>query len=163
MLAMGDALAITISNLKGFRRERLAILHPFGAIGKKLTMQVSDLMRKGNKNPVVEQTALVGTALLVMTGTRVGATSVIDTNGKIVGFFTDGDLRRYLQSDEEILKKSIASVMTKDPRVVSPEMLAIEAAEILKKYDIDNIPVVNKYKKPIGILDQGDLLAEGII
>jgi arabinose-5-phosphate isomerase len=163
MLAMGDALALTISNLKGFKREHLAILHPLGSIGKKLTIQVNDLMRKGKQNPIVEQTATVGAALFIMTNTRIGATSVVDNKGKIVGFFTDGDLRRHLQYDEKIFKKSIVSVMTKDPKFVLPEMMAIEAAKILKKYDIDNVPVVDKHKKPIGILDQGDLLAEGII
>ncbi|MCA6072461.1 MAG: KpsF/GutQ family sugar-phosphate isomerase [Endomicrobium sp.] len=163
MLAMGDALALTVSHLKGFKKEHLAILHPLGAIGKKLTMQVNDLMRKGRQNPVVKQTATVGSALLVMTGTRVGATSVVDARGKIIGFFTDGDLRRHLQRDEKILKKKITNVMTKNPMVITPEMMAVEAAEILKKYKIDNIPVVGKNKKPLGILDQGDLLAEGIL
>jgi arabinose-5-phosphate isomerase len=163
LIAMGDALALTVSNLKGFKKEHLAVLHPLGAIGKRLTMCVSDLMRKGKQNPVVKQTAVVKDALLVMTGTRVGAVSVVDNNGKIVGFFTDGDLRRHLQSDEKLLKKNITLVMTKLPKVIKSEILAIEAAEVLKKYNIDNIPVVNENKEPVGILDQGDLLAEGIV
>jgi arabinose-5-phosphate isomerase len=163
MLAMGDALALTTSKLKGFKIENLALLHPLGAIGKRLTMQVSDLMRKDEYNPVVKQTATVESALLVMTATGVGATSVVDSRGKIIGFFTDGDLRRCLQSDANILKKNITSVMTKNPRVVAPEMMAVDAAAILKKYKIDNVPVVNEDSKPLGILDQGDLLAEGII
>lgn len=138
------------------------MLHPLGAIGKRLTMQVSDLMRKDKYNPIVKQTATVESAILVMTSTRVGATSIVDGYGRIIGFFTDGDLRRHLQSDEKILKKSIVSVMTKNPRVVMPEMMAVDAAAVLKKYNIDNIPVVDKDNKPLGILDQGDLLAEGI-
>jgi arabinose-5-phosphate isomerase len=162
MLAMGDALALTVSHLKGFKKEHLAMLHPLGAIGKKLTMQVRDIMRKGKQNPIVQQIATVEDALLVMTGTRAGATSIVDDKGKIIGFFTDGDLRRHLQSDEKILKKKITDVMTKNPRVVMPEIMAVEAAEILKKYNIDNIPVVNECGEPLGILDQGDLLTEGI-
>ncbi|MCL2799051.1 MAG: KpsF/GutQ family sugar-phosphate isomerase [Endomicrobia bacterium] len=162
MLAMGDALSLTVSNLKGFKKENLALFHPLGAIGKKLTMQVSDIMRKGSANPVVKENAFVGDALLVMTGTRVGATSIINKNGKITGFFTDGDLRRHLQKDGKILKKKISEVMTKSPRTVTPDMMAVDAARILKKYNIDNIPVVSKDNKPLGILDQGDLLAEGI-
>jgi arabinose-5-phosphate isomerase len=162
MLAMGDALALTVSNLKGFKRENLAMLHPLGAIGKKLTMKVSDIMRKGKQNPVVKSSATVEEALLVMTGTRMGATSVVDAGGKIAGFFTDGDLRRQLQKDEKILKRKISEVMTKDPRTVMPGMMAAEAAKVLKEYNIDNIPVVGRDKKPLGILDQGDLLAEGI-
>ncbi|MDR3256939.1 MAG: KpsF/GutQ family sugar-phosphate isomerase [Endomicrobium sp.] len=162
MLAMGDALSLTISNLKGFTKEKLALFHPLGAIGKRLIMQVGDIMRKGKQNPVVKYTATVEDALLVMTGTRIGATSIVDDKGIVIGFFTDGDLRRHLQSDKEILKKNIMSVMTKEPKIVTSEMLAVEAAKILKEYNIDNIPVVDKYKKPLGVLDQGDLLAEGI-
>ncbi|MDR3307265.1 MAG: KpsF/GutQ family sugar-phosphate isomerase [Endomicrobium sp.] len=163
LLAMGDALALTVSNLKGFKKEHLAVLHPLGAIGKRLTMHVSDLMRRGKQNPVVEQNVAVEDALLVMTSAKVGAVSIVDDDGKIVGFFTDGDLRRHLSFDEKLLKKSITSVMTKSPKVITSEILAIEAAEVLKKYNIDNIPVVNEDREPIGILDQGDLLVEGIV
>ena len=162
MLAMGDALALTVSNMRDFKRENLAILHPLGAIGKKLTMQVNDIMRKEEQNPVIKQTSTVKDALIVMTSTKVGAVSIVDDKGRIIGFFTDGDLRRHLQNDEKILKKSIVSIMTKHPKTVTPEMMAIKATTILKKYDIDNIPVVDKDKKLLGILDQGDLLAEGI-
>lgn len=162
LLAMGDVLALTVSNLKGFKKEHLAVLHPLGAIGKRLTMHVGDLMRKGKQNPVVKQNVNVEDVIIVMTSTRVGAVSIVDDAGKIVGFFTDGDLRRHLYSDEKLLKKSITSVMTKSPKVITSKILAIEAAEVLKKYNIDNIPVVDEDRKPIGILDQGDLLAEGI-
>jgi arabinose-5-phosphate isomerase len=163
LLAMGDALALTISDMKGFKKEHLAALHPLGAIGKRLTMHVIDLMRKGKKNPVIKQNVTVEDALLVMTGTRVGAVSIVDDNGKIIGFFTDGDLRRHLPSNKKLLKKRITSVMTKSPKVIMSDILAVEAAELLKKYNIDNIPVINENREPIGILDQGDLLAEGII
>ncbi|MDR1474806.1 MAG: KpsF/GutQ family sugar-phosphate isomerase [Endomicrobium sp.] len=162
LIAMGDALALTVSSLKGFKKEHLAVLHPLGAIGKRLTMRVSDLMRKGKHNPVIKQNAIVEDALLVMTGTRVGAVSIVNDDGKIIGFFTDGDLRRHLHNDGNLLKKNISFVMTKSPKVITSEILAIEAVEILKKYNIDNIPVVNESKEPVGILDQGDLLAEGI-
>jgi arabinose-5-phosphate isomerase len=162
MLAMGDALALTVSNFKKFKKEQLAILHPLGAIGKKLTMQVKDIMRKGKQNPVVKHNDTVESSLLVMTGTKVGATSVVDNEGKLIGFFTDGDLRRHLQNDDKILKKNITLVMTKNPLVVTPETMAVEAAKILKDHNIDNIPVVSKDNKPVGVLDQGDLLREGI-
>lgn len=162
MLAMGDALSITVSKLKGFKKENLATLHPLGSIGRKLTIKVTDIMRKGKQNPIVRQTATVGEALFVMTSTGVGATSVIDNNGKIMGFFTDGDLRRHLQVDKNVLEKNITFFMTKNPKVVYCEKMAVEAAIILKKYNIDNIPVIDKSKKLLGILDQGDLLAEGL-
>ncbi|MDR1122866.1 MAG: KpsF/GutQ family sugar-phosphate isomerase [Endomicrobium sp.] len=163
LLAIGDALALTVSNLKGFKKKHLAVLHPLGAIGKRLTMYVGDLMRRGKQNPVVKQNVSVEDTIVVMTSTRVGAVSIVDDTGKIVGFFTDGDLRRHLYSDEGLLKKSIISIMTKSPKVITPKVLAIEAAEVLKKYNIDNIPVIDENRRPIGILDQSDLFAEGIV
>ncbi|MDR3071385.1 MAG: KpsF/GutQ family sugar-phosphate isomerase [Endomicrobium sp.] len=162
MLAMGDALALTVSNLKKFKKEHLAMLHPLGVIGKKLTMRVRDLMRTGAQNPIVKVNATVEQALLVMTSTKVGATSIVDEKGVLIGFFTDGDLRRYLSVDEKILKRKIVSVMMKIPKIVEPDVMAVDAARILKKYSIDNMPVVDKNKKLLGILDQGDLLDEGI-
>ncbi len=162
MLALGDALALVVSERKGFKKENLALLHPLGAIGKKLTMDVSAIMRKGKANPVVKENATVKDALLVMTGTRVGATSVVNKSGEITGFFTDGDLRRQVQVHKNILDLKITEVMTKNPLTVSPDMLAVNAAKILQEKNIDNIPVVDKNNKPLGILDERDLLAEGI-
>ncbi|MDD3066067.1 MAG: KpsF/GutQ family sugar-phosphate isomerase, partial [Endomicrobiaceae bacterium] len=162
MLALGDALALVVSERKGFKKENLALLHPLGAIGKKLTMDVSAIMRKGKANPVVKENATVIDALLVMTGTRVGATSVVNKSGEITGFFTDGDLRRQVQVHKDILDLKITEVMTKNPLTVNPDMLAVNAAKILQEKNIDNIPVVDKNNKPLGILDERDLLAEGI-
>ncbi len=162
MLALGDALALVVSERKGFKKENLALLHPLGAIGKKLTMDVSAIMRKGKANPVVKENAIVKDALLVMTGTRVGATSVVDKTGRVVGFFTDGDLRRQVQIHKDILNLKITQVMTKNPLTVHPDMLAVDAAKILQEKNIDNIPVVDKNNKPLGILDERDLLSEGI-
>jgi arabinose-5-phosphate isomerase len=163
LLAMGDALALTVSKLKGFKKDDLALLHPLGAIGKKLTMLVSDIMRKGAQNPVISENVLVKDALLVMTKTRLGAVSIVNAKGKLTGFFTDGDLRRQLQTKgESIMKERVKKVMTRSPRTVSPNMLAVDAVKILKRYNIDNIPVVEN-GKPIGCLEQGDILAEGIV
>jgi arabinose-5-phosphate isomerase len=162
MLALGDALALVVSERKGFKKENLALLHPLGAIGKKLTMDVSAIMRKGKANPVIKENATVKDALLVMTGTRVGATSVVNKSGEITGFFTDGDLRRQVQVHKDILDLKITEVMTKNPLTVNPDMLAVNAAKILQEKNIDNIPVVDKNNKPLGILDERDLLAEGI-
>jgi arabinose-5-phosphate isomerase len=97
-----------------------------------------------------------------MTGTRVGATSVVNKSGEITGFFTDGDLRRQVQVHKDILDLKITEVMTKNPLTVNPDMLAVNAAKILQEKNIDNIPVVDKNNKPLGILDERDLLAEGI-
>ncbi|MDR0823012.1 MAG: KpsF/GutQ family sugar-phosphate isomerase [Endomicrobium sp.] len=162
MLAMGDALALVVSKMKGFKKENLAVLHPLGAIGKTLTMHVADIMRKGKNNPVVKESASVKEVLFIMTDTKVGAASIINKSGKLIGFFTDGDLRRRLQDNDLILSKNIKEVMTKSPKTIHPDIMAVEGASILNKYKIDNIPVVDKNNRPVGILEQGDLLAEGI-
>lgn len=165
LLALGDALALVLSERRGFKKEDFAIFHPLGAIGnkiKRLTMKVKDIMRQGKANPIVKDTATVQDALLIMTGTRVGATSVVDDNGKLIGFFTDGDLRRQIQLHDNLLKKKISEVMTKSPSTITPEMLVLDAEKILQEKNIDNIPVVDENNKPIGILDERDLLSEGI-
>ena len=162
MLALGDALALVISERKGFKKEDFAIFHPLGAIGnkiKRLTMKVKEIMRKGKANPIVNDTSSVQDALLVMTGTRIGATSVVDKDGKLVGFFTDGDLRRQIQLYDNLLKKNISEVMTKNPSTLTPNMLVVDAQKILQEKNIDNIPVIDEENKPIGILDERDLFS----
>ncbi len=162
LLALGDALALVISERKGFKKEDFAIFHPLGAIGnkiKRLTMQVKEIMRKGKANPIVNDTSSVQDALLVMTGTRIGATSVVDKDGKLVGFFTDGDLRRQIQLYDNLLKKNISEVMTKNPSTLTPNMLVVDAQKILQEKNIDNIPVIDEENKPIGILDERDLFS----
>ena len=162
MLALGDALALSASEKKGFRREHLARFHPSGGIGKKLTTKVKDIMRKGRDNPVVGENRTVEDALLVMTKTRLGATNVVDGKGRLVGFFTDGDLRRKLQKDKSLLQRRLKEVMTATPLTITPDILAAEAARILKKHKFDNIPVIDAKGRPAGVLDERDLLAEGI-
>lgn len=162
-LALGDALALSASEKKGFRKEHLARFHPDGGIGKKLTTKVKDIMRQGKENPVVKDSCSVEDALLVMTRTRLGATNVVNDKGKLAGFFTDGDLRRKLQKDRSLLQRRIKDVMTKSPLTISAEILAADAARILKKHNFDNIPVVDAKGKPVGIVDERDLLAEGIV
>jgi arabinose-5-phosphate isomerase len=163
MIVIGDALAINVSILKGFKREDLAKLHPFGSIGKKLTMQVIDFMRTGDNNPIVNQKDIVEFAISIMSKTKIGATSVVNDSGELIGFFTDGDLRRCIKFDKNLLKKKISFFMTKKPKVVNPEMIIIDAINIMKKNNIDNIPVINEKNEPIGILDQCDLLSSGLI
>lgn len=162
MLALGDALALCAAEKKGFRKEHFAKFHPGGGLGKRLTVRVKNIMRTGKDNPVIREGKTVNEALLVMTRTRLGATNVVDKKGKFVGFFTDGDLRRKLQDDKKLLQRKISSVMTRSPLTISPETLAVDAAKILKRHNFDNIPVVGKNGKPAGILDERDLLSEGI-
>jgi arabinose-5-phosphate isomerase len=163
MLAMGDALAISLLKRKKFKKEDFARLHPGGTLGKRLLLKVEDIMRKGEDNPIIHQEKTVREALLVMTKTRLGATSVIDDSGKLVGFFSDGDLRRRLQKDERIMNKKIHAVMTKNPKTVTQDKLAIDAAKMMQEKKFDNIPVVDRKGYPIGIVDERDLLSEGIL
>jgi arabinose-5-phosphate isomerase len=162
MLALGDAMALSAAEKKGFKKEQLARFHPAGGLGKRLTVKVKDIMRGGNNNPVIREQHTVNEALLVMTRTRVGATSVVNKEGKLIGFFTDGDLRRKLQKDKLLLGRTIGEVMTRSPLTIDPDSLAADAAALLKKNNVDNVPVVNAQGKPVGILDERDLLAEGI-
>lgn len=162
MLALGDALAMTVMERKGFRASDFARLHPGGMLGKRLQMQVKEIMRRGRENPLVSEGRSVREALLVMTKTRLGATNVVNRRGRLVGFFTDGDLRRRLQRNGFNLEHPIREVMTPSPVTIRPDQLASEAAKLLKRYRCDNLPVVDRQGRPIGVVDERDLLAEGL-
>jgi len=163
MLVVGDALAIALMRKRKITLEKLAKLHPGGNIGKKIALKAEDIMRKGKFNPVVTENITVKKALFVMTKTKLGATSIINKKGKLVGYFTDGDLRRYLQKGLNILKKPIKNVMTKKPFTIKEGTSAIEVAKIFKEKNFDNIPVVDRKNKPIGIIDERDLISEGLL
>ncbi len=161
MLALGDALAVCLMKKRDFGRKDFAMVHPKGIIGKRLLMKVEDIMRKGKNNPIVRDNKTVHDALLVMTGTRVGATSVINSKGKLAGFFTDGDLRRKLQKDGKLLNRKIKNVMTKNPKTITGSMMAVEALRLMKSRNFDNVPVVDGSGRPVGIVDERDLMSEG--
>ncbi len=164
MLALGDAIAITLMQLKGFNSSHFALLHPGGRLGKLLNIETKDLMHKGKENPVIGETQTIKKALSIMTQTQVGAVSVVNAKGKLTGFFTDGDLRRLLQKNNLDLNLKIKSVMTKTPTTVFPDTKAIDVAQIITSKKIDNMPVINrKTLKPIGIIDERDLLNEGLL
>jgi len=163
MLALGDALAVTLMKLKGFDRGHFARLHPGGNLGKLLNLKVSDLMHKGRANPVVKETQSVAAALKVMTATRAGAVSVTGPGGGLSGYFTDGDLRRCLQGGLADLDVKIAEVMTRRPLTVHPDTMAMEAARLISEKKIDNLPVTDRRTgRPVGIIDERDLLKEGL-
>ncbi|MGN0024488.1 MAG: SIS domain-containing protein [Candidatus Avelusimicrobium sp.] len=158
-LAIGDALALCLMKVKHFEKRDFATFHPGGSLGKLLTQQVKDLMRTGKNNPIVPLTATVQDTLFVMTKTGgVGATSVVDKNGKLAGYFTDGDLRRLLQQGADVLGKNITEVMTKKPHHLTDEMPAIEAAKKIHATHVDNLPVLDKTGKVVGIIDEKDLI-----
>ncbi len=161
-MALGDALAITLLLKKGFQKKDFAALHPGGTLGRKLLLRVGDIMRSGKNNPVISKHKTVKEALLVMTALRLGAVNIVDHQGKLTGFFTDGDLRRHLQKGENILFERISTVMTKKPFTITPDRMATEAARIMQERNFDNIPVVDEKNRPVGIIDERDLLAKGL-
>lgn len=161
-LALGDALALVIMEMKGFDADDFARLHPAGSLGKRLTLRVSDLMHKGPENPVIGQSRPVRDALDVMTRTRLGAASVVDAKGRLAGVFTDGDLRRRLQKDPGVLSRRLEDVMTRRPKTLPPDMMAADAAALFRSMRLDNFPVVDKSGRPLGVLDEKDLLDAGL-
>lgn len=162
-LAMGDAIAVCLLKKKGFKEKDFAFFHPGGTLGKKLLLKVEDIMRKGKSNPVVKENSTVGDVLYSITEARAGAASVVDKNGKLSGIFTDGDLRRHLESDSNLVIKKVKDVMTKKPASISKDHLASEALRILKERRIDELPVVDGRSRPIGMLDVQDLLKAGLV
>lgn len=163
MLAFGDALAIALLDKRGFKKEDFAFYHPGGALGKRLLLKVEDIMRKGSANPVVKGERKVKDVLLKITGARAGSASVVDKKGVLIGIFTDGDLRRHLETDAALSSRQVKNVMTKNPITISKEMLAADAFRILREKKIDEIPVVDKSKRPIGLVDVQDLLKAGLV
>ncbi len=158
-LAVGDALAVCLMKIKHFEKTDFALFHPGGSLGKLLTQQVKDLMRKGKNNPTVPQSATVKDALFIMTQSNAaGATSVVDQKGKLLGYFTDGDLRRELQKDESVIHKKITEVMTRNPYHILDTAPAIDAAKMIHSTHVDNIPVLDKTGKVVGIIDEKDLI-----
>ena len=163
MLAMGDALAVALLEKKGFKEKDFAFFHPGGILGKRLILKVDDIMRKGADNPVVKESASVKSVLLAITKARAGSASVVDPKGKLVGIFTDGDLRRHLERLPDLIHRKVKDVMTKNPTSIKKERLAAEAFDILRSKKIDELPVVDDKRRPIGLLDVQDLLKAGLV
>jgi arabinose-5-phosphate isomerase len=163
MLALGDAVAMAVMDTRGFKAEDFARLHPGGVLGKRLLWTVADIMHRGRENPVVRGSQSVREALNVMTKTRLGATSVVNPKGRLIGYFTDGDFRRLAPRALNLLNQDVEKVMTPRPHVLTPTTRIGEAAAALRRYRCDNMPVVDPKGKPVGLLDERDLLAEGLL
>ncbi|MBL8750153.1 MAG: KpsF/GutQ family sugar-phosphate isomerase [Planctomycetes bacterium] len=160
MLALGDALALVVQEGRRFGPEDFARFHPGGDLGRRL-MRVGELMRTGDRNPQVRSGATVLQAIEVMTRTpgRPGATSVVDTAGRLLGFFTDGDLRRLIERGLQDPRQSrIDDAMTKNPRCIGTDTFALEALATLHQFHLDQLPVVDTDGRLLGLLDVQDLL-----
>jgi arabinose-5-phosphate isomerase len=157
MLVMGDALAMAVLQARGFKQKDYARLHPAGAIGRAMLLKVGDIMRTGNRNAVANENLPVKEALLVMTHAKSGSLSVVNARGKLAGVFTDGDFRRHMAGDENLLSRPLKKVMTRNPICIRDDALAAEALKIFNERNIDDLIVVNSKREPVGLVDSQDL------
>ena len=162
-LALTDALAVCLLEHKGFKEQDFAFFHPGGALGRRLLLKVEDIMRRGKAAPVVSMGEKVSGVLLKITAGRAGSATVVDSSGRLAGIFTDGDLRRNLETDSQLPLRKVSQVMTKNPTFVHRDMLAARAMRILQDKKIDEVPVVDKNRRPVGLLDVQDLLKAGLV
>ena len=160
-LAFGDALAIALLEAKGFTKNDFASSHPAGKLGKKLITQVQDLMHRGNSVPKVSPNTILDKALLEITKKNLGITLVIDKS-KVIGIFTDGDLRRCINNKIDIQKTKIKEVMTKSYKTIKPNALAVDAAKIMEKNKIFTLVVTEKHKH-VGVISMHDLIEARIL
>ena len=161
-LAMGDAIAVALLEKKGFTKEDFAKSHPGGYLGKKLLLSLSDIMHEGDEIPIVYETDKVASGLIEMSEKALGMTAVLNNKNKLVGIFTDGDLRRTLENKVDIQNTYMKEVMKKDPYVMSGETLAYNAVAIIQEMKITSLLIV-KDKKVIGALNIHDLFRAGVM
>ncbi len=161
-LAMGDALAIALLQRRNFTKEEFAMLHPGGNLGKRLLLRVEEIMAAGANVPIVPQHVPLAEAIVEMTSKRLGATCVVDESGKLCGIITDGDLRRLLQRTKDVSNLTAVQVMTKSPKTIRKNLLAVAALEEMEQYNITQLPVVDEHQRPIGMVHLHDLVKAGL-
>ena len=165
-LAMGDALAVVLMSARKFTANDFAVFHPGGALGRKLLMKVANVMHGEEENPTVTLAQSVKEALFVITDKGLGATSVVDAEGKLVGLITDGDIRRGLEKGLDFLTHNVGELMTKQPQTITAEKLAAEALRMMEQHrpkPITVLPVVDKDGRSVGLVHVTDLLRQGIV
>jgi arabinose-5-phosphate isomerase len=162
-LALGDALAVALMHAKGFTRDEFALSHPGGALGRRLLTHVRDVMRTGENAPSIDDGATLMDAMLEMSRGRMGMTAVLDDGKRVIGIFTDGDLRRTLEKGADLRTTPIRSVMGTSPRTIAPDRLAVEAVEIMERTKVNQILVVDEEKRLIGALNMHDLFRAKVI
>jgi arabinose-5-phosphate isomerase len=172
MLALGDALALSVMEARGFTPEDYALFHPAGALGRRLLLRVGDVMRTGESLAVVPEPTTLRDAMFAITRAKAGAACVVDPDGRMVGLLTDGDIRRQILQDEANLHKPVTSAMTRNPHTVTPDMLAAEGLHLFETRQtvvegtarrVGDIPVVDGEGRPVGMLMLKDLLQAGLV
>lgn len=161
-MAMGDALAVVLLEKRRFRAEQFAILHPGGTLGKRLLIKVSDLMHTGDENPVIHQRRTLKEAIIEMTSKGLGSTSIVDDEGRLVGILTDGDLRRILQAGRCDLDSPVDKVMTRSPKYVTKDVMAVKAMDVMEQFSITVLPVVDEEMRPVAMIHIHDIIKAGI-
>jgi arabinose-5-phosphate isomerase len=161
-LVMGDALAMALMQARGFTSEDFALSHPGGALGRKLLLKLADIMHTGNALPLVTPTTVVRDALLEISQKGLGMTAVVDDHQQLVGIFTDGDLRRILDKRIDIHSALIGDVMTVNPTVAEPNMLAAEGLNLMQDKSINGL-ILCEQGKVVGALNMHDLLKAGVM
>ena len=164
-LAMGDALAVTLMEKRGFKKEDFALLHPGGSLGKRLLLKVGDLMHEGEAFPKVKEKTLMKEAIFEISSKRLGVTGVCDEKGHLVGVITDGDLRRALEGFSDLLNREAHEVMTKNPKWIEKDALAAKAVQWMEEYSITSLFVFEDPASnvPVGVIHLHDLLKSGVV
>lgn len=162
-LVMGDALAVALLETRGFTAEDFARSHPGGLLGRRLLLRVSDIMHTGDAIPEINEHALISEALIEMTNKGLGMTAVVDEKQRILGVFTDGDLRRVLSQEINIHTEKLAAFMTRQCKTGTAEMLAAEALELMQRFKINALLIVDKEQRLCGAINMHDLLRAGVV
>ena len=162
-LAMGDALAVALLDARGFGEDDFARSHPGGALGRRLLTHVRDVMRTGEAVPQVGADTSLSAALLEITRKGMAMTAIVDSARKVLGVFTDGDLRRLIEQAQDFTRLSIADVMHPDPRTVGPDQLAVEAVEVMERFRINQLLVADEHGVLVGALHIHDLTRAKVI
>ena len=162
-LALGDALAVALLDAKGFGAEDFARSHPGGNLGRRLLTHVCDVMRSGERLPMVGENAMLSDAILEISKKGVGMTAIVDAGQRVLGIYTDGDLRRTLEKKLDFNATPVCDVMSVDPRCIGPDALAAEAVQLMEQYNISQMLVVDEQHKLVGALNMHDLLHAKVI
>lgn len=162
-LAMGDAFAVALLQARGFTADDFALSHPGGALGRKLLLLLSDIMHKDDELPMVTEDALIKTALLEVSEKGLGMTAIVDDEQKVIGIFTDGDLRRLLDNLVDIHTQTIGEVMTHSPAVSNPHLLAVEGLNLMQDKKINGLLLCDENNRLVGALNMHDLLKAGVM
>jgi arabinose-5-phosphate isomerase len=162
-LAMGDALAIALLQKRGFKEEDFALFHPGGTLGRRLLVKVRDLMHVGEALPRVGVQSSGHDAILEMTAKKLGMTTVVDGEGRLLGVITDGDLRRFLQRGGDLGNVTAGDLASRNPKTIAPDELATAAVHLMERFSITSLVVVDTMGQIVGVIHLHDLLKHGIV